>query len=145
MNPVTRILFCILALAPFSLLIFLEYRADSFYSFASFGKPLFRDARVIEVLPDAVRFHRVPSLRTNGVSFQSLPASHPVVPVHRKLFTPIGKPSPEAEWIFLIAASSIFALVVLISMFAVSANIRASPWNASGEQDSDGKPDTAAS
>ncbi|NRB76277.1 MAG: hypothetical protein HRU46_18100 [Verrucomicrobiales bacterium] len=138
MNPVTKIFLYLLAIAPFSLLLFLEHRAESFYSFATFGKPIFRDARVIEVLPEAVTFHRVTSLRTKGISFQSFPPSHPAVSVHRKLFTPIGTPSPEAEWGFLIAASSLFALVVLISMFTVSANTQATLRNTS----SDSKPDT---
>ena len=135
MNPVTKLFVWMLALTPFSVLMFLEHRAESFYSFASLGKPLFRDTKVIEILPESVTFHRVPSLRANGVSFQSLPASHPAVSVHRKLFTPIGTPSPEVEWVFLIAASSIFAVLILISMFAVSANLRASPRNTGGEQE----------
>ena len=122
MKSSTKLLIWALALMPLGIVTALKYRAESVYTFVQIGSPLCHPTRVIEILPDSIPLHRVAALRVNGVSATSLPTSHPAVQIFRTMFVPPGTPSPEADWDLVIGGASVFAMLVIVAVSAVSAN-----------------------
>ena len=80
LNPRTSFLNAAILLLPLVLVCFVKQQSKSIYSVAYIAEPFAAGSLVVECLPDSIAIQRVRNLKTRGISFQRIPASHPALP-----------------------------------------------------------------
>ncbi len=93
------------------------------YTVAFIGVPFSNDSIVMEFLPESISLRRATNIKSNWISYTSIPASHSFTPTFRNSLNPTYSRSLECDWVFTTAVVSIVSLLLFVSCIAISENI----------------------